>query len=289
MRTVSIITAMLLTLSSQSAFAASGATTGTGSVDTETGLTENAKTVLEHVLSLAPGRIARTLKQLQVADKVQTAWENESSTVRTRMADLRAECREAIRRSNRDQRMGKVLQCQRSLLLQEANLLTKEAQYIGAIPLLDPKLKATATGTIANLENAQMAIIDGIDAGIFTSDEQLLSARTNLKTAYRSPYWVAKQRLRADRELTYIVFVANEIFERRDLETNPHLLMVADCLNSVATHLTLVKTSQDAAERAMELALARSESTLCREGLDELGRLDRQAAKEAAKMGTSGN
>ncbi len=271
-------------------FAAHAQASGTGAT-TESGTVIEATTseILQGILNITPTRLAKKLNQLLVPAKQQAAWENESKTVRTRMASLRIECREAIRRANRDERMSKVLQCQRSLLLQEANLFNKESQYIGSIPLLDPKIKATATGTIASLENAQMAIIDGIDAGIFTSDTQLLSARANLKTNYRSPYWLAKQRLRADRELTYIVFISNEILERKDIQTNSNLLMVADCLNSVATHLTIVKTSQDPTERAMEWGLARSESALCREGLDELGRLDRQAATAAAKTGTSGN
>jgi hypothetical protein len=248
--------------------AAHAQSAGTGSIDTGSGTeTVTARIMLQEVLDIAPKRVARSLKQLAVPAKQQDAWEAESVMTRQRMAEQRAECRDIIRKSNRDERMPRMLQCQRAMLLLETNLLRKEATYFNAIPLLDPTVKATATGSIAKLEDAMMAIVDGIDTGLFSSEQQLLTARDNLRITYRTPYWQAKAALHQDRELTYSLFIAKSLFERSDLDA-PELLPPASCIHAVVMQYRLGPPVS-----------GRNEASVCRPLISNLAKADRQQEK----------
>lgn len=249
-----------------------GATTGSGAMMVPT------SEILQNILNIAPTRVARTAKQLLVSEKIQTAWVKESTLTRTRMNDQRTECNDLVRRSNRDQRMGKILQCQRAMLMLESGLLRNQTQYLNAIPLVDAKLKATATGAIARLENAMMAIVDGIDTGLFTSEGQLISARDNLRTVYREPVWKAMIPLHADRELTNLLYISKLIKERADVDSSSPIRELAFCLEGTAGMLRSNFAALDRRGASMELAAARAQATVCRGLLHAVAKADRQAA-----------
>ena len=256
------------------------AQTASGSVESGSGATvEPTSAILQSILDIAPTRVAKAAKYLLVPEKAQTSWTKESTLTRQRMNDQRIECNDLIRKSNRDQRMGKMLQCQRAMLLLDTNWLRSETQYITAIPLIDAALKATATGAIAKLEDAEMAIVDGIDTGLFTSEEQLIAARNNLRHTYREPVWTAVMKVRMDRELTNIIYISNLLKERADVESSQPVLEIALCLETAADGLQTAKSETDRQTAGVTLATAHTQTSSCQVLRRALGKADRQQEK----------
>lgn len=274
---------LALPISAHAQTSGTGATTESGTV-METTTSE----ILLDILNIAPTRVAKTAKQLVVPEKQQAAWEKESASIRQRMTDQRIECRDVIRRANRDQRMGKILQCQRAMLLLDANLLRNQSAYIGIIPFIDTKLKATATGAIANLESAEMAIVDGIDTGLFEQEEQLIAARNNLRVTYREPVWLGLLRVRIDRELTNLLYIAKLLKERTDVDTSAPVREVALCLEGAAEGLQTAKSTPERQTAGQKLLAAREQDASCRGLLRALGKTDRQQEKNEADAAASG-
>jgi len=269
-------------------------TTETGSVQTGSGTTmsgavvEPASVILQRILDIAPTRVAKSAKNLLVSENIQTSWMKESALARQRMNDQRIECNDIIRRSNRDQRMGKMLQCQRAMLLLDVNLLRSQATYIGATPLVDATLKATATGAMARLEDAEMAIVDGIDTGLFVSEDQLLAARNNLRISYREPVWVSLMKVRIDRELTNLLYISKLLKERTDVDSFSPIRETALCLEMTASGLQMAKNAEDRQTGGVERTAVRLQTATCQGLLRAVRKADRQQEKIRAKEAAAG-
>ncbi len=249
-----------------------GSTTGTGTH------VQTAEEIFEHMLSNAGELAVDSLSQIQIPEKAQLAWNKESQALRQRITDERIECRDAVRRANRDQRLTKVLQCQRALLLLKTNFLRKEQIYLTSSQLSTTVMNEM-TKTTSDLVSAQMTIVDGIDAGLFSSEEQYMTARTNLRETYRVPYWLAKARVRVDRELTYINFIAKELSVRTDLLT-PSLTEIGTCLHQSWTHLQSAKLALNSQEIGLQMTAARANTALCQDLIRTLAKADRQAPSD---------
>jgi len=188
-----------------------GAVTGSGQVVQAT-----AKDMFNFIHALMPMKQPKKLKDVIVPDAKEKAWLNESALTLKRQAELRAECREAIRRANRDELMVRARQCYRSDLLLDVGLQRKRIQYLAAHPQITPATLATASGAMTKLIDAEMSIIDAIDTGIFTNMEQLLETKRNLAATYKTPAWLTLTMFRADHEFTWLVFMVNKLEERSD-------------------------------------------------------------------------
>lgn len=255
---------------------ATESTTGSGTV-----IERSTSDILQNILNIAPSRIPKNVKQLTIPEKVESAFQKEFTSIRQRMAEQRTACREAIRKANRDQRMGKVAQCQRALLMLDMNMLRKQSDYISILPFVDAQLKETATGAIANLESAEMTIVDGIDTQLFTQEAQLIAARNNLRVTYREPVWMALMKIRIDRELTNIIFISKLLNERSDVEISTHLLPIAQCLESTKSSIEMAKNASDRMSAGAEWAVAKAKAAECRGLIQTLARADRQATTSA--------
>jgi hypothetical protein len=179
--------------------------------------------------------------------------------------------------------MPTLLQCYRSDLLLESNILRKQMIYVNAIPLLDPVTKASATGSIALLTDAQMTIVDAIDTGLFTSASGLEEAKRNLRANYREPYWLGMLRLEADYELTWILFMVKNIEERvteGDLE-GPRASLIEKatlCLESGALQLAQARASTSRQAASLLLGTARETLLDCRALLKNIARKEIEEA-----------
>lgn len=268
-----LLTAVVLVLTAQPASAQDA---NTGSLITETGGTvRTTREVTDTIRALIPGRDPQELDDVLVSPQRQKEWENESAAARNRQAQHRRDCREAIRRANRDQLMDRVLSCYRSDLLQDVNILRKQTQHFNAVPLLDPVIHAEATGSILDLIDANMAIIDAMDTGVFDGESDVREARRNLRANYREPAWLAFTRLRADWELTYIAFIVKNLEERLaaaepDGGIPAALHDAALCLESGTQMLLQSRTATDRLAAAGLLFNARAHLATCREMLEEL-------------------
>lgn len=288
MRTLRITAALLTMCTAHVAFAqdaGTGSLTQSGAV-TQTGSTvRTTKDVTDAIRLLIPGRNPQKLKDVLVAEQKQKAWENESAAARERLAAHRRDCREAVRRANRDQLMDRLLSCYRSDLLQDVNIIRKQVQHASAVPLLDPAVKAAATGALFKLIDAEMTIVNAIDTGLFEREESLQEARNNLRANYRESAWLALTRFRADWELTYIAFMVRNIEERLsepDLRGARAQLLheAALCLETGAQTLLQVRSAESRQLATQTLIQAREQLELCRRTLKSLARKEQQEQAE---------
>ncbi len=252
--------------------------TGTGSSTGSGTHVETAAEIFADILGEASELAVDSADQIQVPQITQLSWEKDSKMLRQRMANQRTECRDAVRRANRDQRLTKILQCQRALLLLETNLLRKEQIYLTSPRLTTATVNEIST-TTSDLVSAMMTIVDGIDAGLFTTEEQYMTARTNLRETYRAPYWLAKSRVRVDRELTYVYFIVKKLSSRNDT-SSPALTVIATCLEEAADLFMMAKMASASGERESHMLAGRSRTATCQEQIRNLATADRQAASD---------
>lgn len=268
--------------------AGTGATTGSGEV------VRTTDEIVASIKALAPEKNPAKLKDILVADTKQKAWEATLSSMRTRTADHRRDCRETIRRANRDQLMDRVIQCMRADLLLDVNMLRDQLQYVGAVPLTDAAIKASVSGAIVKLVDAEMAIIDGLDAGLFEEVSALEQAKKNLRATYREPVWLTLTRFRADRELTWVIFMAKRIEQRLPLLEEGDAMSIqlreaAICLETAGQLLRDVRLSGDRLSGAQTLRTAQDQLIQCRKTLNNVAVKERLAAEEKSKESESQN
>lgn len=258
--------------------------TGSGAIAGSGAGVRTTQDVINDIRALVPGRLPKKLSNVMVNAQKQSAWESAAKSERERLTQHRRDCRDAIRRANRDQYMSKLLQCYRSDLLQDTSILRRQSGYLSALAMIDGTIKANATGAILKLIDAENAIIDGIDAGLFTSAEGLEQAKRNLKSNYREPFWAALLRLEADYELTWVVFMAKNIEERvqepgftgarADLAQKAAL-----CLEASAQTLVQAKAGSDRLTIAPLLTQARIQMADCRSLLKNIARKEMEEQK----------
>lgn len=256
----------------------------TESGSTATGSGRTVEEMLSALLEKAQ-HLPDDVKKISVSAQKQSAWEAESKRLIERLAQHRRDCREALRKANRDTLMTKALQCYRSDLLQEINWLHEFEQYLSLVPYSSAPLLASATGAIANMIDAQSTIVDGIDAGVFETMESLEQAKRNLRQQYRLPYWNAVVKMRADRELTYLYFIAKKLSA---LGTPDHASasfvslkeQTIRCLDTAHPQLLGVLTAADWKEASALLKIAQGTVEGCLDRFSALVRNVRQSEEE---------
>lgn len=190
--TASIVAAWIIPAAS---FAAEGSATGaTLQERMQTMLTRLEKRIPENTASLLPDPAKKK------------SWDAERKRHAERLAELRKKCREEIRKANRDTVVEKSGQCFRSDLLEELALQRKEETYVLSLPGTDAKKQAEYQTAIDALMDAEVAIVNGIDTGVYVTVESLESAKEKLKFQYRVPYWTALFHLMSDRQLPWLAW-----------------------------------------------------------------------------------
>lgn len=190
---------------------------------------------IDSLLQDAPSISPLTHTTLLLPAKNIAAFRAETERFRERRSTLRSDCRETLRSANRDTWLRQALLCYRSDLLLEMNWLRKDRQQWSALPLLSEAQRTQVLERSAALIDAILAIIDGIDSGLFTQRELLEEAKHNLFLTYRSPYLNAVTQARANRLITWISLFAGRMDEALRLQPDvperlPHLLGAAECL-----------------------------------------------------------
>lgn len=194
-------------------------------------LRERIDALLQDAPSISP--LSRTT--LLLPAKNIAAFQAETDRFRERRNALRNDCRETLRRANRDTWLRQALLCYRSDLLLEMNWLRKDRQQWATLPLLSETKRVQVLEHSDALIDAILAIIDGIDSGLFTQRELLEEAKHNLFSTYRSPYLNAVTHARADRLIVWISLFARRMEEALRLQPDspeplPYLLEAAECL-----------------------------------------------------------
>lgn len=271
--------------------AASAQDTSSGSTTTGSGVVVVERTMEDIIASIraaAPGRTPKRLKDVMVPEAKQLAWDTSLNTARARLADHRRECRASIRSANRDQLMVRASQCMRGDLLQDVNMQRDYLQYVSNIPLLNPVLKASLSGSIIRLTDAEMTIVNAIDTGLFEQISSLETAKKNLRLTYREPVWLGTIQVRADHELTWAIFMAKRIEERlTGLEPGTaRALQLRQAAEELESGVLLLQQSIGAGDKvsaAQHLEQARLALIEARKNLSTVARRERLAEEEKMK------
>lgn len=207
--------------------AGSGSTTGSGTVVTQPPVDTGAL-LLERLSRVAEGALA--LADVERTQKERDAWTAEVKRYAERSTELRVRCHEEIRRANRDTIATKSAQCLRSDLLLEATHRRKQRDLFASTAGVAPAIAdAAATGIDAWLD-ASTSIVDGIDAGVFTTVDALKTAKRNLHATYRTPMFHAFARVRGAHGAAIARAVASSAHASFDGEPHDVLAAFVPCI-----------------------------------------------------------
>lgn len=251
--------------------------TGSGSqTEAPVVIIKTTEEILETILAASGALIVEDRTLLLVQAQKQAAWDTASQRIKDRQARHRRECRESIRKANRDSLMSTGLQCYRGDLLQEIQWLREWKQYLALVPSIREPIKGEVNAKVDQLIDAQTTIIDGIDAQLFEHMESLEQAKRNLRTQYRSSYWLAVMKLRADRELTNLNFIVKKLdtlYTQKDLGPAFReftIKRLALCLDPAWSDLHATLQAADWFMASQSLKEAQQKMTACEPLFEEL-------------------
>ncbi len=129
------------------------------------------------------------------------AYQAALDTYYSERLDLRKQCREDLRRSNRDTELPTTLRCYRGELTLDRQLMVEEKKYFDGIPSLAINIKQQLTTPVDSLLDALNGFINAIDKNVFQSEDEIREARKNLYQNYRIAALDAVAMAQADRLL----------------------------------------------------------------------------------------
>jgi len=171
------------------------AQTGTGT------LIEQGATVWEERETRIEGFSSAT----SAFQKAEAAFVTQEKNRRQKLNDHRRDCTEAIRKANRDTKFSVTLSCYRTDLTLIRDIIEKQKEYIEDVPGVTEVVRTQALTSGAKLLDAIATIMQAIEAGVYTTENDLLEAKNNLLTKYRIPYADTLLFVRIDRTETWIV------------------------------------------------------------------------------------
>lgn len=157
-------------------FFASAQESGSGAVSPEP-----ERTLQERLSILAESGTGP--ETLIISASTKTSWTSEVKRYAERSGELRSRCNEEIRKANRDTIASKAAQCLRSDLLLEISHRRKQQEILTTLP----GVTVPATNQIDAFLDAAVAVVDGVDAGVFATIDVLREAKKNLHQNYRRP------------------------------------------------------------------------------------------------------
>ncbi len=180
--------------------------TGSGSTQSGSGTVMQQQTPTDLLAELARG--ALPLKDVVPTDKQRAAWAAETKRYADRSTELRSRCHDELRKANRDTIVAKSSLCLRSDLLLEATFRRNQRDMIATTKGVPADDVALATKNIDYWLEAETAIVDGIDTGVFTTVDTMKEAKKNLHLTYRKPMLAALARVRASQVRAVIHSIA---------------------------------------------------------------------------------
>ncbi len=233
---------------------------GTGSTASGATLEDAPYVLTEELRERAKGF---ALKMQSSASERRFFREKQEERRMTRMQH-QVNCRAEIRKANRDTLFPTVQRCYRAQLTQDLELLRKHRsaleEFIGA----SEERKTAALMKTDALIEAILAVIDGIDTGVFVTSAELLEAKANVATLYRTPYWTTLLQLRADHLRTWIAYYLIQISA---LPEHPSLTQTADCLEPLNVLLLRILDTNNYEVAVTDFRQAHSALKMCVEWL----------------------
>ena len=200
--------------------------------------------------------------------KAEDSYRKQHAIRREKRRDKRLNCRIDVRKANRDAILRETLQCFKATVSQDLEILRKERLYIEKLPGVRDEYRGGALFHSQNLSDALQAIIQAIDAGVYTSKEGLQDAKRSLSGTYRAQKRLAMTRLRINRSLTWISHLLIRLDEV-SVRTDPDPVVaakieeVAACLEGQEKHLEALLSLEDNDALIAEFRQAQSDIKFC--------------------------
>lgn len=221
----------------------------------------------------------------------ESAWQSDVERYSEKSAAYRASCNEAMRRANRDTIVKQSTTCMRGDLLLHISYLRQQQTYLSAIPLLQPSVESGAILALKNLIDAEMTIVNAIDANLYTTTDILAVTKAKLRDQYRLPYWLSQTHIRADRQLTFIGLMLKRL-EEIVLENNNTPLIEKTTLNALGCLRTGISAYQsvlattDTVTAGKSINEAGKGLSTCKNTVWNVGHLKRRQSTSMSGTGT---
>ena len=139
--------------------------------------------------------------------KAAATFREQQAIRQEKLTEKRVQCREDVRKANRDSVEQVTVGCFRASLTLDLEMLRKEKQFVETVAGPTETFRKSAVFHIGNLMDAISTIIEAIDAGVYDGKEDLAEAKQNLGNAYRENRRLAMTRLRIDRAITWLTLL----------------------------------------------------------------------------------
>lgn len=158
---------------------------------------------------------------------------------RKRKADARSRCNAELQTVSTARRFALLSRCMRDDLALDASYYARLTEVVTGDLSLSEKLRVRLEDRIDELTEAQTALMDGLDGGIYIDEAELRAAKRKYVELYLRPYWVARSQARADRLMGWIAVLLKQIDSAP--AGSPESLLSTD----VATMTCLLDASQE--------------------------------------------
>ncbi len=178
--------------------------TQTGSELTDTGALLEIQRLENEKWQARRERTAGFWAAMMNSRKAAAAFREQQAIREEKLLEKRIQCREDIRRANRDTVEQVTVGCFRATLTLDLEMLRKEKQSVETVAGPTEYFRKSALFHIGNLMDALSTVIQAIDAGVYEGKEDLREAKQNLDKTYRENRRLAVTRLRIDRAITWL-------------------------------------------------------------------------------------
>jgi hypothetical protein len=225
-----------------------------------------------------------------LSDAKESGWASDVDHYSQKSAEYRTACHNTIRAANRDTIVKQASTCLRGDLQLHSSFLRKQSQHVLDLPQLNASTRSGAILAINNLISAEMTISDAIDAGVYTSVENLDDAKAKLRDQYRSPYWLSLIKIQANTKLTYIGLMLKRLSDILSENNSTPLiekstLQALSCLTSSVTAYQGIRSSSGAVIAENSLSDANKALPSCKDAVWTVAHL--KSRQEQTSTGSS--
>lgn len=179
-------------------------------------------------------------------------------------ATVRAGCRKYLLATNKDDILSFSLKCIRADLQLERTQLIVEIESAQKLTGVQQRTKDLLVDRLKKMQNADTALIEGVDTGVFRDEKSIRDALKNLRAKYRAPLWEATDAARTERRLAAMSLLLTEMHAASGSVLRPELWKQSkDCL-WVQEQIALKKMTPAASTGALTLleCLSRTKEVL---------------------------
>lgn len=153
--------------------------------------------------------------QMMTGRKAQDASYDAESALRSKRAGARNSCRDRLRKANRNERLGVLLLCVKQDFGATLETIRKRQDGLGSRAGTSADTTSLIRGRGDLLIDALSTIIQAIDAGVYSNEDELIEAKNNLRDKYMLPYQTLLPRSDTEHALAGI---AHMLLRSRDID-----------------------------------------------------------------------